>query len=83
MKIYIKYAFVEFKAAVKPSLRFFAVCKTYAVSTGFKEFKFMRYTVLAKRIAQHYAVIVIDRTVILARPDKRRRKAPVCKLFNA
>jgi len=39
--------FVEFKAAVKPSLRFFAVCKTYAVSAGFKEFKFMRYTVFA------------------------------------
>ena len=75
--------FVEFKAAVKPSLRFFAVCKTYTVSAGFKEFKFMRYTVFAKRVAQHYAVIVIDRTVILARPDKRRRKAPVCKLFNA
>ena len=75
--------FVEFKAAVKPSLRFFAVCKTYAVSAGFKEFKFMRYTVFAKRVAQHYAVIVIDRTVILARPDKRRRKAPVYKLFNA
>lgn len=50
--------FVEFKAAVKPSLRFFAVCKTYAVPAGFKELKFMRYTVFSKRVAQHYAVIV-------------------------
>lgn len=87
IQFYEKYTlnilFIEFKAAVKPSLRFFAVCKTYTVSAGFKEFKFMRYTVFTKRVAQHYAVIVIDRTVILARPDKRRRKAPVCKLFNA
>lgn len=57
MKIYIKYAFVEFKAAVKPSLRFFAVCKTYAVSAGFKEFKFMRYTVL--RSASHSITLLL------------------------
>ena len=75
--------FAEFTAVFKPSLRFFAVCKTYAVSACFKELKFIRYAVFTKRVAEHFAVTVINRAVILARPDKRRRKAPVYKLFDA